>query len=1350
MRSFIYRLTGSLFFLMVLLGLFIVFLPSFLSTEWGKNQLESWLNRQIPGSVEIRSIDLHWGKGQKIEGLVLRDPEGQSVLGFEKLYTDATMWQLFNKSTHLGFSRIKDFNAAIVTDQNGQSNLQKALGCSPILDPKLPPTTISLSDVQGNFYLAADKNIPLSAHLKGTTREGSLIGSFEINLMLTGLEGANWSEWKEDAQRYLSVEGSKDAKIQANVVNFPTDLIDQLLVLKGSKYPYLRSLLGEKLDFTLEKEPDSKGLVFNLSVLAPNLQGDLKGRIENDLLTLQEPANVYFDLFPESAHSFFHPHIDLQQASRLNLSLQEVQIPLGFFSNAQPVDQCQYAFHMHANLSPTIINMAPFKEIKIQNLKAELHAPSCGKEILMKIYGKAEERREAFEINYETTLNKPEHAENLFNQLMTGMQASLNLSHFPLDLLPLGLPSPFLKSIGSNGDLQLTFHQLGENHFEGELSAQTPFMQLNHAKFKIDQEFAIASPVEINWEIQTDSLQMLLASDKWKFSQAQQARIAIEQLHIPLDRPEKAKIEIDAFLPALTLSNLTELGEVKLKDVQLNIEGKSLSVWQTALSLQSELLLPDQSPSPILNSPIDWSISSLLKVNPNGKFEIPTIFAKAQGAALTADLDGQLTSDQIFIQNKPITLSYQVTPKAFDAISNIFHLRHKLEMQNTSMLDLELEPIALDLKYDWLSKLILKGDGHIDQITLKEKSGVVFSMEKITIPFAVDARHNALTVGLEGSGFSNLEQKPNNFFMNLNVNQWLQENQVDLNHSKTEFDSRFINIPTSLISRFLTTYDLSPLFGPSLDIEFKTLIDRETQNSGYWDMNIDGSSIHARARLFLDESITLYESKNPTAIVKWTVTPEGYEYLSRKFFRTANPMTLSEPFTMTAQISSLNIPCELDAAAIEKGQITANLLTSDLKWKELPELAPVKWTGKIESQTLSKMINFNLVGQTRDSFTLSIEGSFENLFQDSNELKDFDQMSFNLDVKAERLTPSFFQAINLLDAKQIGKFKALWGEKIDAQATIRLQELTGPVASEIQGDIGRASLKGQLTKGILTLKSPLEWSIKVTPMLGENVLNKNTPFLSSVVNADHPIVLSIDPEGFSCPLIPFDLTKAAVNKGKIDAGKVYFLNQGELKNLLNYITPVSDNRMAIWFTPMFFQMHEGDIHLQRFDMLVANLYTLACWGDIDIKSQNLDLTLGLTAPSLNYAFGVQGLDEDYILQVPLKGRKGKIEIDKAKMIGRISALVAQLKGGNKGKLLGTLLEIAVADHVDPTPPRPTTHPFPWAKEWRYQTKKGPTPDHSDKEISQMPEKDHSSKSDKKKHHPSKDKVESFLHLLDKI
>ncbi|MFI5343596.1 MAG: hypothetical protein ACHQUC_05175 [Chlamydiales bacterium] len=1350
MRSFIHRVTISLVFLVVLLGLFIVFLPTFLSTEWGKNQLEAWLNHQIPGSVEMRSIDLHWGKGQKIEGLVLRDPEGQSVLGFEKLYTDATMWQLFNKSMHLGFSRIKDFNAAIVTDQNGQSNLQKALGIGPILDPKLPPSTISLSDVQGNFYLVADKSIPLSAYLKGTTREGSLVGSFEIDLVLTGLEGANWSELKEDAQRYLSIEGSKEAKIQAKVVNFPVDFIDQLLVIKGSKHPYLRSLLGEKLDLYLEKEPDPKGLALNLSVLTPHLQGDLKGKIENDLLTLQEPANLHFDLLPESIHPFVHPRIDLQEASRLDLSLQELQIPLGFFINDQTVDHCQYAFHMHANLSPTLINIAPFKQIKIQSLNAELQSPSCEEEILLKIHGKAEERGETFEINLESTLNKPEQAENLFNQLKTHMQASLALSHFPLDLIPLDQPSPFLNSIGSHADLQLTFHQIEDNHFEGELSAQTPFMQLNQAKFKIDQEFAFASPVEVNWKIQPDSLQMILESDKWKLSQAQQARITIERLHIPLDRPEKAKIGIDAFLPALTLSHLTELGEVKLKDVQLKIEGKSLSMWQTDLSLQSELLLPDQSPSPLLNSPINWSISSLLKVNPNGKFEMPTFFAKAQGVALTADLDGQLTSDHVFIQNKPSTLHYQVTPAAFDAISKAFQLHHKFELQSPTVLNLELETIPFDLKYDWLTKLMLKGGGHIDQITLKDRSGVMFSMEGITIPFTVDARHNALIFGLEGSGFTSLEPKPNHFSMNLRVDQWLHENKIDLSRSKTEFDSQFIHLPTSLISRFLTGQDLSPLFGPSLDIELKTLIDRETQNSGYWDMNIDGGSIHAKARLFLDESITLYESKNPTAIVKWTVTPEGYEYLSRKFFRTASPMTLSEPFTMTAQISSLNIPCELDAAAIEKGQITAHLVTSDLKWKEQPELAPVKWTGKIESQALSKMIHFDLIGQTRDSFTLSIGGAVGDLFQDSGKWQEFDRMTLNLDVKAERLTPSFFQAFNLLDAKQIDKFKALWGEKIDAQAAIRLEQLTGPVTGEIQGDIGRASLKGQLAKGILTLNAPFEWSIKVTPLLGENVLKKNTPFLSSAVSSDHPIMLSIDPEGFSCPLIPFDLTKAVVNKGKIVAGKVYFLNQGELKTLLNYITPVSDNRLTIWFTPMFFQMHAGDIHLQRFDMLIANLYTLACWGDIDIKSQNLDLVLGLTAPSLNYAFGVQGLDEDYILQVPIKGRKGKIEIDKAKMIGRISALVAQLKGGNKGKLLGSLLEIAVSDHADPTPPRPTTHPFPWAKEWRYQTKGEIVDTPHQRENSQKPQKDHSAKSDKKKHNQSKDKVESFLQLLDKI
>lgn len=1356
MRSFFNRVLIIIIGLSVLLSLFITFLPSLISTEWGKSKVEHWINHKIPGTVEIRTVNLHWGKGQNIEGFILRDPEGQSVMGFEKLYTEASIWQLIKNGTHFGFTRIKDFNAAIVTDENGQSNLQKAFGLGPTTQASLPPSTISLSDVQGDFYLTTIPDIPFTAHLKGTTREGNLIGSFEVDVVLNGLDGSDWSEWKEEANRILSVEGGKDAKIRAKIVNFPVNLIDQFMILKGFKHAYLRPIIGEKLDINLNKDPDSNGLVFNLSLLSPNLQGNVKGFIGNNVITIHEPALFKVDLNPESINSFMHEHFGLLDSTTLEFAIKELQIPLNFFAKAEPLDMCQYGFNIQANLTPTLINYSNNKPLKINDFRASIIAPLCSQDIKFKLLGRAEQQDEPFEINLKSVLSKPKNAYNFFYQLKQNMNSVLSVSHLPVNLVPLNThKSSIFNLIGPHIDVQFDAQHISNDRFEGSIALQSPTLQLEKTHLELSDELKITLPALLKLEIQPNSFSDFFESDKWTLDKSYQAQIKINQLHIPLQNPEKGQISFDASFPNLTFPNLTTLGELKIKDLLINGGSKDQSLWQVSLTFDSELLQANLQPSLILYSPINWTASSLLKINPSGKFEIPSLKIKAEGIAGGAELDGQLNPDYIFTQNKPFTMYYRLTPKGFKEIAKSCNLINIPKLQSTSFFEFSLEPTAIDFKNDWLSKLLLKGTAHIDQMTLKENTNLSVSMEKISIPIVVDARHNILDVVLQGTAFSSLDPKPNLFSMTLKVEQWLFDNKLDFNHTKTEFSSHLIAIPTALVSRFFTDQDLTPLVGKSLDFELKTLVDREKHNSGYWDMNIDGTSIHARTRLFLDDTITLYVSRNPTAIVRWTITPEGYDYLQKSILKTTSPLTLTGPFTLTFHLSSLNFPFKFDASSFEEGQMTAHLDSTEMKWKEFPSLAPIKWEGKIESAKLSKMINFEFLTKSKESTSLTLKGTLSEIFDVTKRLKQFDQMNIELGLKADQLPAELFQATGLLEASQVEKIKSIWGDKIDAHGNVQLQNLTGPIQAEINGTNGKAYIKGHLANGALQLDEPLTWSIRVTPLLGKNILSKNAPFLSTLIGADNPIQLTIDPQGFSCPLVPFDLTKTSVEKGTIDAGKLHFLNQGDLNSILSYITPVSDSQMTIWFTPIFFQLHQGDLHLKRFDMLVAYLYTLACWGKMDLNSHDFDLVLGLTSQSLNQAFAVEGLNNNYILQVPIKGRKGHVEVDKAKIIGRVSALVTQMKGGNKGKILGSILEMAVSDGTDPTPPEPTTNPFPWHKEWQYIPKtsaKSPVQEKS----SQAPSKketvnknDTDRKSDKKKN-KTKDKVESFLQLLDQI
>ena len=144
------------------------------------------------------------------------------------------------------------------------------------------------------------------------------------------------------------------------------------------------------------------------------------------------------------------------------------------------------------------------------------------------------------------------------------------------------------------------------------------------------------------------------------------------------------------------------------------------------------------------------------------------------------------------------------------------------------------------------------------------------------------------------------------------------------------------------------------------------------------------------------------------------------------------------------------------------------------------------------------------------------------------------------------------------------------------------------------------------------------------------------------------------------------------------------------------IKSLSTPTITIWFTPIYFNFHRGNLALKRFDFLVGETYPLANWGSFNLLTNRGDFVLGLTSQTLQTVFGVKGLNNDYLLQIPIHLANGKTEVDKKKAMARVSSLIAQTHGGEKVKLLGNILDMVLSEKGDASP-APTTQPFPWEK-----------------------------------------------------
>ncbi|WP_075882479.1 hypothetical protein [Candidatus Protochlamydia sp. W-9] len=1304
MRSFFsYRLSYLLLFFCILLGIGLITLPSIISSDWGKKQVVTWINRSIPGQIEISSLNLRWGKGQIIEGILLKDPEGRSVIGIEKFSTDAAFWQFLLGSTDLGETHLQELNVAIVTDNKGDSNLQRAFGYDRHVEyAPLPPTTILLSDVNGTISFFS-KGKPLAAHLKGNTKQENLSGNFEIDITLPGLKASNWENLSINAQNYLTIDGSKDAHIYAKIVNFPVELLDRFIALKmPSLNTVFYSLFGDRLNLQINKEPSSEGLAFHLNALSPQMQGDVKGKISKGVFSFREPGRFTLNLRPESINLFTPHYFQLLESSQLKLLVYDFHLPLTFFDSNSIIDPCQIAFKTQAEIPTIFLELPSIGEIKVFSLKTALESTLCAPTANLQLIGQGQLEQEKFDLRFETVVVKPENWQDLQTELKKEMESSLKISNFPLKLVPFLENHPeLIKQAGSFADLQFSIKAKNEGEFSLSLSIQTPQIVLNQAQFKIGKEIKLISPLNLSWIFPSDCLKSMFSSEQFALDQPCPVLITINKLHIPLNGQTNSRLQLESTIKLIQLSYLTDLGTVQLKDIQLKIDGDNFSTFQTHLSSQLSFLKNDGFYSPLLNRPVQFNLYTLAQMESHKHLNFPFLLLQMQNSNFKAEIEGSLMNEVLAL-TKPLQINYLLVPEASQELSAAFQLGLP-KLKKPSFIQLTAEPTQVNLESKNLSSLLLNGKLSIDRIETEEKKqGTLLTLEQLQVVYSLQAMKNIAQFDLEGLAYTEGQKQRNSQIdAKIIVNNWLSPNfEIDLNHSSTDITTDIRCLSTKFFSALLNLRDLTPLIGPQLDIDFKTLIAPDRQIPTYWDLFFDSDKLHAKARLRIDKFITLYESANPSGEIRWTITPEAYQHLQTIFSSDKmTPLTLSGPVTLKGNLSHLLIPFPCCTSEnLKKGMIDFEFTTTPIKWKEHPTLLPFSVQGQVKSRDLIESIDINLTSTSSDS-SVAIDGKISQLFTSEGKLKNWQEINIQSQLKARKLPSLWIQTLLFLNDKQYQRLNALVGEHIDAKILCDLKHLTGPLQLDLKGSNGHVKLNGLLNQGTLTLLDSFNWEIQVTPLLSQTLLEDSMPLLSSAIKAQNPIKLQIAPTGFACPLFPFDVNKISIEKGSVELGKISFRNEGELKNTLDLIRPILENPFTIWFTPLYFKLNKGILNLKRLDFLVGNQYHLASWGEIDLTHEKMNLVLGLSAQALKFAFNIPGLEDNYLLQIPIKGRKGSVEIDKKRAAGRISALVAQLNGDPKAKLLGNVLDAAMSNLLDATPPAPTTTPFPWEKDF---------------------------------------------------
>lgn len=395
----------SFIILILAIVIFLLLLPSLLSTDIGRKQLVAVINSLIPGEVEIRRLQLHWRHDQIMEGFHLKDPEGNSVLRIETFSTETPLLQILQNDTQIGMTRIHNLNANVVASPQEWINFNHAWGVGS--QKSSSPAVFELHSFEVKLEMGGSRQL-FTAWLEGEVQHGEQQGSVQMHVLWKDFYLQSWQQLKEQLKQYLLHGLQRDDKLELRLIDFPPRLLD---ALSNFHNPRLKgcfgAFFGEKLNLTLRTNREVEA-TYTCSVEAPQVEGIVEAAIENNHLLVHAPSPLHFQLTPEFVNSFTPDRTHLLKIAPVMLSIHSFSIPLAAIgSNDMSNKFLSCGFNINAELASTDLHLHPLGLVNVDHFDMRLDSESGDPFMHVKVVGHADYYKKPIDINFERRLNKP-------------------------------------------------------------------------------------------------------------------------------------------------------------------------------------------------------------------------------------------------------------------------------------------------------------------------------------------------------------------------------------------------------------------------------------------------------------------------------------------------------------------------------------------------------------------------------------------------------------------------------------------------------------------------------------------------------------------------------------------------------------------------------------------------------------------------------------------------------------------------------------------------------------------------------------------------------------------------------
>ncbi len=556
---------------------------------------------------------------------------------------------------------------------------------------------------------------------------------------------------------------------------------------------------------------------------------------------------------------------------------------------------------------------------------------------------------------------------------------------------------------------------------------------------------------------------------------------------------------------------------------------------------------------------------------------------------------------------------------------------------------------------------------------------------------------------------------------------------ADFNDLRIKAALQCTDFSTAVLETLLAPKSLlSSVLGPVLNIELKIASDRKLQT---FSLVAKSDNLHVEAQLLCDEK--QLQLQGGKAEIDLKVTPGSYPDFDRLLMgkkSPAPPFELLEPSICSLSLKQLSIPVQYDD---KKEGLAKRIPTGLSGWDNLSasgnlQIALMRLLNKTTRQTASlsslnialdkqqgpRPLNIRISGgvAAKDSASANSEKrgvldgqvQFSRLFNEQGML-DLPHSQISLQANIQQFPSMLLDALVRASGNADPIFSILFGDALNAQCEAQIEQSNGNIKSQIQSKNTKAALDATIRNGILSLNQDLDAQLIVTPELSDFLFSKVNPLSISGISARNPLTLHIDAQGFAYPLSPYIPANITIPKGKIELGQIVCHNEGNINTTLGVLklTQISkEKEIQLWFAPIDFSVRSGKTSVERTEILVANAYDIAVWGDIDFVQDYVDMVLGLTADCLEKAFKLKGLPANYVMHLPMKGPMSNVKINSASATAKITALLAwqskavtdALGKSGAGAILGGVIGnlATLPDRGAKTPP--AKKPFPWDSE----------------------------------------------------